>query len=199
MEKIRVEEVSRIISDRIKNFGDKVELQETGTVLTVGDGIARVYGLEQVMAGELVEFSSGSRGVVLNLEEDNVGIAILGSTSGIQEGDSVKRLKEINAVPAGNSLLGRVVDAMGDPIDGLGLLTDAERVQVEVKAPGIIARKSVHEPLQTGLKCVDAMTPIGRGQRELIIGDRQTGKTAIAVDTILNQKSYNDNGYNAND
>ncbi|MDB2446987.1 F0F1 ATP synthase subunit alpha [bacterium] len=188
MEKIKVEEVSRIISDRIKNFGEKAELQETGTVLTVGDGIARVYGLEQVMAGELVEFSSGVRGVVLNLEEDNVGVAIFGSAAGIQEGDTVKRLKEINAVPAGNSLLGRVVDAMGNPIDGLGGLENAERVQVEVKAPGIIARKSVFEPMQTGMKCIDAMTPIGRGQRELIIGDRQTGKTAIAIDTIINQK-----------
>ena len=188
MEKIKVEEVSRIISDRIKNFGDKAELQETGTVLTVGDGIARVYGLEQVMAGELVEFSSGAKGVVLNLEEDNVGVAIMGGASSIQEGDSVKRLKEINAVPAGESLLGRVVDAMGNPVDGLGAFDSAERVTVEVKAPGIIARKSVHEPMQTGLKCIDAMTPIGRGQRELIIGDRQTGKTAIAIDTILNQK-----------
>ena len=188
MEKIKVEEVSRIISDRIKNFGDKAELQETGTVLTVGDGIARVYGLEQVMAGELVQFSSGAKGVVLNLEEDNVGVAILGAASTIQEGDSVKRLKEINAVPAGEGLLGRVVDAMGNPIDGLGAIESAERTTVEVKAPGIIARKSVHEPMQTGMKCIDAMTPIGRGQRELIIGDRQTGKTAIAVDTIINQK-----------
>lgn len=188
MEKIKVEEVSKIISDRIKNFDQKTELQETGTVLTVGDGIARVYGLEQVMAGELVEFSNGTRGVVLNLEEDNVGIAIFGSADKIQEGDSVKRLKEINAVPAGESLLGRTVDAMGNPIDGLGELASAERVKVEVKAPGIIARKSVHEPLQTGMKCIDAMTPIGRGQRELIIGDRQTGKTAIAIDTIINQK-----------
>lgn len=188
MEKIKVEEISRIISDRIKNFDQKAELQETGTVLTVGDGIARVYGLEQVMAGELVEFSNGTRGVVLNLEEDNVGIAIFGSADKIREGDSVKRLKEINAVPAGEALLGRTVDAMGNPIDGLGPLNIKERVTVEVKAPGIIARKSVHEPLQTGMKCVDAMTPIGRGQRELIIGDRQTGKTAIAIDTILNQK-----------
>jgi len=188
MEKIRVEEVSKIISERIKNFGQKAELVETGSVLTVGDGIARVYGLEGVKAGELVEFSSGTKGVVLNLEEDNVGIAIFGKTEGIQEGDSVKRLNEINSVPVGRGLLGRIVDALGNPIDGQGPLQDVERGKVEVKAPGIIARKSVHEPLQTGLKAVDAMVPIGRGQRELIIGDRQTGKTAVAIDTIINQK-----------
>ena len=189
MEKLRVEEVSRIISERIKNYGQAAEIQETGSVLTVGDGIARVYGLEGAMAGELVEFHSGVKGVILNLEEDNVGVAVLGSCSDIQEGDSVKRLKEINAVPVGKGLLGRVVDALGNPIDGKGPLEDiSARDAVEVKAPGIIARKSVHEPLQTGLKCIDAMTPIGRGQRELIIGDRQTGKTAIAIDTIINQK-----------
>ena len=188
MEKIRVEEVSRIISDRIKNFGQKAELVETGTVLTVGDGIARIYGLEGVKAGELVEFSGGSKGVVLNLEEDNVGIAIFGKTETIQEGDTVKRLNEINSVPVGKGLLGRVVDALGAPIDGQGPLTNVERGKVEVKAPGVIARKSVHEPLQTGIKAIDAMVPIGRGQRELIIGDRQTGKTAIAIDTIINQK-----------
>jgi len=188
MEKIRVEEVSKIISDRIKNFGQPVELQETGTVLTVGDGISRVYGLEAAMAGEMVEFKNGTRGVILNLEEDNVGIALFGDSQGIQEGDTCKRLKEINSVPVGKGLLGRVVDALGNPIDGLGPLKDVTRGVVEVKAPGIISRKSVHEPLQTGLKAVDAMTPIGRGQRELIIGDRQTGKTAIAVDTIINQK-----------
>lgn len=188
MEKIRVEEVSRIISERIKNYGIKAELEEVGSVLTVGDGIARVYGLENVMAGELVEFSSGEKGVVLNLEEDNVGVAILGSSASIKEGESVKRLKEINSVPVGEGLLGRTVDALGNPIDGKGEIKAAERGQIEVKAPGIIARKSVHEPMQTGLKCIDAMTPIGRGQRELIIGDRQTGKTAIAIDTILNQK-----------
>lgn len=189
MEKLRVEEVSRIISERIKNYGQAAEIQETGSVLTVGDGIARVYGLEDAMAGELVEFKSGVKGVILNLEEDNVGVAVLGSCTDIQEGDSVKRLKEINAVPVGKGLLGRVVDALGNPIDGKGQLEDiSARDAVEVKAPGIIARKSVHEPLQTGLKCIDAMTPIGRGQRELIIGDRQTGKTAIAIDTIINQK-----------
>ena len=188
IEKIRVEEVSKIISDRIKNFGKSVELQETGTVLAVGDGIARVYGLEGAMAGELVQFRSGSKGVVLNLEEDNVGIAIFGDVTGIDEGDTVKRLKEINSVPIGEGLLGRVVNALGEPIDGQGPLKGTERGTVEVKAPGIIDRKSVHQPLQTGIKAIDAMTPIGRGQRELIIGDRQTGKTTICVDTIINQK-----------
>ncbi|SME91131.1 F0F1 ATP synthase subunit alpha [Pseudobacteriovorax antillogorgiicola] len=188
MEKIRVEEVSKIISEKIKNFDHKVELEETGTVLTVGDGIARIYGLEKAMAGELVEFSSGIKGVVLNLEEDNVGVAVLGSTKGIKEGETVKRTKEINSVPVGQGLVGRIVDALGNPLDGQGPIENAELGKVEVKAPGIIARKSVHEPLQTGLKAIDSMVPIGRGQRELIIGDRQTGKTAIAVDTILNQK-----------
>ncbi len=188
MEKIRVEEVSKIISERIKNYGQAVELQETGTVLTVGDGIARVYGLEGAMSGELVEFANGTRGVVLNLEEDNVGVAIFGTTKGIEEGETVKRLKQINSVPVGRGLLGRVVDALGNPIDGLGPIQSDGRGVVEVKAPGIIDRKSVHEPLQTGLKAIDAMTPIGRGQRELIIGDRQTGKTAVAIDTIINQK-----------
>jgi F-type H+-transporting ATPase subunit alpha len=188
MQKIRVEEVSKIISDRIKGFGQKTALVETGSVLTVGDGIARVYGLEGVKAGELVEFTSGARGVVLNLEEDNVGVAIFSKADSIQEGDTVKRLNEINSVPVGRGLLGRIVDALGTPIDGQGPLTDVEKGKVEVKAPGIIARKSVHEPLQTGIKAIDAMVPIGRGQRELIIGDRQTGKTAVAVDTIINQK-----------
>ncbi len=188
MEKLSVEEVSRIISDRIKNFGQPTELQETGTVLTVGDGIARVYGLEGAMAGEMVEFKNGIKGVVLNLEEDNVGIAVFGDVKGIQEGDDVKRLKEINSVPVGEGLLGRVVDSLGNPLDGKGPIESAEKGVIEVKAPGIIARKSVHEPLQTGLKCIDSMVPIGRGQRELIIGDRQTGKTAVCLDTILNQK-----------
>ncbi len=187
-EKIRVEEVSRIISEKLKGFGNAAELQETGTVLTVGDGIARVYGLEGAMAGELVEFANKTRGVVLNLEEDNVGVAIFGQTSGIAEGETVKRLKQINSVPVGEALLGRVVDGLGIPIDGQGPLKTTQRSVVEVKAPGIIERKSVHEPLQTGIKAIDAMTPIGRGQRELIIGDRQTGKTALAIDTIINQK-----------
>jgi F-type H+/Na+-transporting ATPase subunit alpha len=171
-----------------KIFDHKAELEETGTVLTVGDGIARVYGLEGAMAGELVEFENGGKGVILNLEEDNVGVAILGETKGILEGQRVKRTKEINSVPVGPGLVGRVVDALGNPIDGLGPLGTTEIGILEVKAPGIIARKSVHEPLQTGIKCIDAMVPIGRGQRELIIGDRQTGKTAVCVDTILNQK-----------
>jgi F-type H+-transporting ATPase subunit alpha len=188
MEKIRVDEVSKIISDRIKNFDQQVELEETGTVLSVGDGIARIYGLDKVMAGELVMFKNGTRGVVLNLEEDNVGVAVLGSVYGIQEGETVKRTREINSVPVGPGLIGRVVDALGQPLDGQGPVKFDEMGVVEVKAPGIIARKSVHEPLQTGLKAIDAMVPIGRGQRELIIGDRQTGKTAVCVDTILNQK-----------
>ncbi len=188
MEKIRVDEVSKIISEKIKNFDQKVEMSETGTVLSVGDGIARVYGLEQVMAGELVEFESGVKGVVLNLEEDNVGVALFGSSVDIKEGQLVKRTKDINSVPVGEGLVGRVVDALGNPIDGQGPLKDATLGVVEVKAPGIIARKSVHEPLQTGLKAIDSMVPVGRGQRELIIGDRQTGKTAIAIDTIINQK-----------
>jgi F-type H+-transporting ATPase subunit alpha len=188
MEKIKIEEVSKIISDRIKTFGTKVQLEETGSVLSVGDGIARVYGLEGAMAGEMVEFQNGSKGVVLNLEEDNVGVALFGTADGVSEGNTVRRLKTINSVPVGRGLLGRVVDALGNPLDGLGALGGDERGQVEVKAPGIIARKSVHEPMQTGLKCIDAMTPIGRGQRELIIGDRQTGKTTVALDTIINQK-----------
>ncbi|RYZ54171.1 MAG: F0F1 ATP synthase subunit alpha [Proteobacteria bacterium] len=188
MEKIRVEEVSKIISERIKNFDRKVELEETGTVLSVGDGIARVYGLDKVESGELVVFPNGVRGVVLNLEEDNVGIAVLGTTEGIKEGELVKRTNQINSVPVGEGLVGRVVNALGEPIDGQGPLVNSTPGILEVKAPGIIARKSVHEPLQTGQKSIDAMVPIGRGQRELIIGDRQTGKTAICVDTILNQK-----------
>jgi F-type H+-transporting ATPase subunit alpha len=188
MEKIQVEEVSRIIAERVKNFGKTVELEETGTVITVGDGIARVYGLMGAMAGELVEFASGLKGVVLNLEADNVGICLLGSSSEVKEGEIVRRLKEINSVPVGEALLGRVVDALGVAIDGKGPIESKQRLAVEVKAPGIIARKSVHEPLQTGIKCIDTMTPIGRGQRELIIGDRQTGKTAVAIDTIINQK-----------
>jgi F-type H+-transporting ATPase subunit alpha len=188
MEKIRVEEVSRIISEKIKNFGKKTELEETGTVITVGDGIVRVYGLERVMSGELVEFASGDRGIVLNLEQDNVGVCVLGSCEKIFEGDSVRRLKDINAVPVGEALLGRVVNARGEPIDGKGPILNTKSQVVEQKAPGIVSRKPVQEPLQTGIKCIDTMTPIGKGQRELIIGDRQTGKTAIAIDTIINQK-----------
>ncbi|MGE0171638.1 MAG: F0F1 ATP synthase subunit alpha [Oligoflexales bacterium] len=188
MEKIRAEEVSKIIGDKLKNFNQQVNLEETGTVLSVGDGIARIYGLEGVMASELVEFQDGTKGVVLNLEEDNVGVAILGETSGVKDGQTVKRTKAINSVPVGEGLVGRVVNPLGEPVDGMGPIKAAENAIVEVKAPGIIARKSVHEPLQTGLIALDSMVPIGRGQRELIIGDRQTGKTAVAIDTIINQK-----------
>ncbi|MBP9706889.1 MAG: F0F1 ATP synthase subunit alpha [Oligoflexales bacterium] len=189
MEKINVDEVSSIISDRIKNFEQAIEISEVGTVLMVGDGIARAYGLQSAMAGELVEFANGVKGVVLNLEENNVGIAIMGSTEGIKEGDVVKRTKMISSVPVGEELIGRVVNALGQAIDGKGEIKSTKTGMMEVKAPGIIARKSVNEPLHTGLKSIDAMTPIGRGQRELIIGDRKTGKTAICIDTIINQKS----------
>ncbi len=182
------EEITSIIKDRISNFQTRLQVDEVGTVLTVGDGIARVFGLKNVMAGELVEFPSGTTGMVLNLETNNVGIAILGEDQSIKEGTSVKRTERIVSVPVGDALLGRVVNAIGEPIDGMGEIKSKEVRVVEVKAPGIIARKSVHEPLQTGLKAIDSMIPIGRGQRELIIGDRKTGKTAIAIDTIINQK-----------
>ncbi len=188
MEKIKASEVSQIISERIKSYAYQESLIETGTVLSVGDGIARVYGLQEVMAGELVEFAGGEHGVVLNLEEDNVGIAVFSDCQAIREGDQVKRLQLINSIPCGTAVVGRVLDALGNPLDGKGEIAAAEQGQVEVKAPGIIARQKVCEPLQTGLKIIDALTPIGRGQRELIIGDRQTGKTAIAIDTIINQK-----------
>lgn len=188
MESIKVSEVSKIISERIKSYEYQENLVETGTVLSVGDGIARVYGLQEVMAGELVEFAGGERGVVLNHEEDNVGIAVFSDCKGIREGDQVKRLQLINSIPCGEAVIGRVLDALGNPLDGKGEIAASEQGRVEVKAPGIIARKKVCEPLQTGLKIIDALTPIGRGQRELIIGDRQTGKTAIALDTIINQK-----------
>ena len=189
---IQAAEISAILKDQIKNFGKDAEVAEVGRVLSVGDGIARVYGLDNVQAGEMVEFPGGIRGMALNLEVDNVGIVIFGSDQDIKEGDTVKRTKSIVDVPVGNGLLGRVVDGLGNPIDGKGPIASTERRQADVKAPGIIPRKSVHEPMATGLKAVDAMIPIGRGQRELIIGDRQTGKTAVALDTILNQKSYND-------
>jgi len=182
------EEITSIIKERISNFQTKLQVDEVGTVLTVGDGIARIYGLKNVMAGELVEFATGTKGMVLNLETNNVGVAVLGEDNGIKEGTSVKRTEKIVAVPVGDALLGRVVNAIGEPIDGLGEIKSKETRVVEIKAPGIIARKSVHEPLQTGLKAIDSMIPIGRGQRELIIGDRKTGKTAIAIDTIINQK-----------
>ncbi|MEM6678384.1 MAG: F0F1 ATP synthase subunit alpha [Pseudomonadota bacterium] len=189
---IQASEISSILKEQIANFGQEAEVSEIGRVLSVGDGIARVYGLDQVQAGEMVEFPGGIRGMALNLEEDNVGVVIFGSDRDIKEGDTVKRTNSIVDVPAGKGLLGRVVDALGNPIDGKGPVEFAERRIADVKAPGIIPRQSVDEPMATGIKSIDALIPIGRGQRELIIGDRQTGKTAIAVDTILNQKAYND-------
>jgi F-type H+-transporting ATPase subunit alpha len=185
---IKPAEITDILKREIREYGREIDIAETGTVLSVGDGIARVYGLDKAMAGELVEFPGGVRGMVLNLEEDNVGIAIMGEYEHIREGDLVRRTNRIVEVPVGMGLLGRVVDALGAPIDGKGPIASKETRRVELKAPGIVTRKSVHEPLQTGIKAIDAMTPIGRGQRELIIGDRQTGKTAIALDTIINQK-----------
>ena len=185
---IRVEEISQIIKQQIKDYGKAIGASEVGQILTVGDGIARVYGLEKVMAGELLEFPHGIKGIALNLEEDNVGCAIMGEGQELREGDPVKRTGKIAEVPVGESLLGRVVDALGQPIDGLGPLNAKSHRKVEIKAPGIVARRPVHQPLQTGIKAIDAMTPIGRGQRELIIGDRQTGKTSVAIDTIINQK-----------
>jgi F-type H+-transporting ATPase subunit alpha len=191
---IRAAEISAILKEQIKNFGQEAEVSEVGQVLSVGDGIARVYGLDNVQSGEMVEFESGVRGMALNLENDNVGIVIFGSDREIMEGQTVKRTRAIVEVPVGKALLGRVVDALGDPIDGRGPIATETRARVDVKAPGIIPRKSVHEPMATGLKAIDALIPIGRGQRELIIGDRQTGKTAIALDTILNQKPLNATG-----
>jgi F-type H+/Na+-transporting ATPase subunit alpha len=188
---IRAAEISAILKDQIKNFGQEAEVSEVGQVLSVGDGIARVYGLDNVQAGEMVEFENGVRGMALNLETDNVGIVIFGTDREIKEGQTVKRTRAIVDVPVGKGLLGRVVDALGNPIDGKGPITAEKRARVDVKAPGIIPRKSVHEPMATGLKAIDSLIPIGRGQRELIIGDRQTGKTAIALDTILNQKPLN--------
>ena len=188
---IRAAEISAILKEQIENFGTEADVAEVGQVLSVGDGVARVYGLDNVQAGELVEFPGGISGMALNLEVDNVGIVIFGDDRDIKEGDTVKRTGRIVDAPVGKALLGRVVDALGNPIDGKGPIEGAERKQVEVKAPGIIPRKSVHEPMQTGLKAIDSLIPVGRGQRELIIGDRQTGKTAIIVDTILNQKSIN--------
>ena len=188
---IRAAEISAILKDQIKNFGQDAEVSEVGQVLSVGDGIARVYGLDNVQAGEMVEFENGTRGMALNLESDNVGIVIFGADREIKEGQTVKRTRAIVDTPVGKGLLGRVVDALGNPIDGKGPIQASERKRVDVKAPGIIPRKSVNEPMATGLKAVDALIPVGRGQRELIIGDRQTGKTAIALDTILNQKPLN--------
>ena len=185
---IRAAEISRVIREQIEHFGNEAEVSEVGQVLSVGDGIARVYGLDNVQAGEMVEFPGGIRGMALNLEADNVGVVIFGSDTGISEGDTVKRTGTIVDVPVGRGLLGRVVDALGNPIDGKGPIVGAERKRVEVKAPGIIPRQSVSEPMQTGLKALDALVPVGRGQRELIIGDRQTGKSAVAIDTFINQK-----------
>jgi F-type H+-transporting ATPase subunit alpha len=187
-------EISSILKSQIKNFGKDAEVSEIGQVLSVGDGIARVYGLDNVQAGEMVEFANGVKGMALNLETDNVGVVIFGEDREIKEGDTVKRTKAIVDVPVGKGLLGRVVDPLGNPIDGKGPIAATERRLVDVKAPGILPRKSVHEPMQTGIKAVDAMIPIGRGQRELVIGDRQTGKTAICVDAILNQKDVNKSG-----
>src|SRR5919202_389904 len=188
---IRAAEISRVIRDQIANFDADAQVSEVGTVLSVGDGIARIYGLDNVQAGEMVEFGNGTKGMALNLEADNVGVVIFGSDAEIEEGSTVRRTGSIVDVPIGKGLLGRVVDALGNPIDGKGPIEFTERRRVEVKAPGIIPRKSVHEPVQTGLKALDALVPIGRGQRELIIGDRQTGKTAVALDTFINQKQAN--------
>mgnify|MGYP003351042879 FL=1 len=188
---IRAAEISTILKGQIANFGTEAQVSEVGQVLSVGDGIARAYGLDNVQSGEMVEFPGGVRGMALNLETDNVGIVIFGDDRGIKEGDIVKRTGTIVDVPVGKGLLGRVVDGLGNPIDGKGPIQAAERRRAEVKAPGIIPRKSVHEPMQTGLKAIDSLVPVGRGQRELIIGDRQTGKTAVIIDTILNQKKVN--------
>ena len=191
---IRAAEISAILKDQIKNFGQEAEVSEVGQVLSVGDGIARVYGLDNVQAGEMVEFPGGVRGMALNLESDNVGVVIFGSDRNIKEGDTVKRTGAIVDVPVGPELLGRVVDALGNPIDGKGPINATRRSRVDVKAPGIIPRKSVHEPMSTGLKAIDALIPVGRGQRELVIGDRQTGKTAIILDAFLNQKTIHETG-----
>jgi F-type H+/Na+-transporting ATPase subunit alpha len=188
---IRAAEISAILKQQIADFGSEADVAEVGQVLSIGDGIARIYGLDKVQAGEMVEFPNGVRGMALNLESDNVGVVVFGDDSGIGEGDTVKRTSAIVDVPVGRGLLGRVVDALGEPIDGKGPLTDVTRMRVEVKAPGIVPRRSVHEPVQTGLKAIDALVPIGRGQRELIIGDRQTGKTAVAIDAVINQKGVN--------
>ena len=185
---IRADEISRLIREQVQHYGKKVSVAETGTVLSVGDGIARVYGLEGAEAGELLEFANGVQGLVLNLEEDNVGVAIMGEFMEIREGDVVKRTGQIASVPVGKGALGRVVNALGQPVDGKGPIESHEMRKMEIKAPGIVKRRPVHQPVQTGLKALDALVPIGRGQRELIIGDRQTGKTAIAIDTIINQK-----------
>jgi F-type H+-transporting ATPase subunit alpha len=189
---IRADEISQILKQQIQNFESRVSVAETGTILTLGDGIARVYGLENAMAGELLEFPGGLMGMVLNLEEDNVGVALFGADTSLKEGDEVRRTGKIVEIGVGPEVMGRVVDALGQPIDGQGPLGTKLTRLVEMKAPGIVARKSVHEPMQTGIKAIDAMTPIGRGQRELIIGDRQTGKTAVCIDTIIAQRVFKD-------
>jgi F-type H+-transporting ATPase subunit alpha len=191
---IQPSEISKILKEEIKNFGSDSEITEVGQVLSIGDGIARIHGLDNVQAGEMVSFADGTKGMALNLEDDNVGVVLFGSDAEIKEGDTVKRTKTIVDVPVGKELLGRVVDALGNAIDGKGNITSEKRSRIEVKAPGIIPRKSVSEPMQTGLKAIDSLIPVGRGQRELIIGDRQTGKTAIAIDAIINQKSINESG-----
>ncbi|MGE3867352.1 MAG: F0F1 ATP synthase subunit alpha, partial [Hyphomonadaceae bacterium] len=189
---VRAAEISAILKQQIKGFGAEAEVADVGRILSVGDGIARIYGLDSVQAGEMVEFPGGVKGMALNLERDNVGVVIFGEDSKLKEGDTVKRLGEIVDVPVGKGLLGRVVNPLGEPIDGKGPIQGTERRRVDVKAPGIIPRRSVHEPMQTGIKAIDALIPIGRGQRELIIGDRQTGKTAVAIDTILYQREAHD-------
>ena len=186
---VRAAEISAILKEQIKGFGAEAQVADVGRVLSVGDGIARVYGLDNVQAGEMVEFPGGVKGMALNLERDNVGVVIFGEDRGLKEGDTVKRLGEIVDVPVGKGLLGRVVNPLGEPIDGKGPIVATERKRVDVKAPGIIPRKSVHEPMQTGIKAIDALIPVGRGQRELIIGDRQIGKTAICIDAIIRQKT----------
>jgi len=185
---IRPEEITQILKSQLADFDKRLDVSESGTVVAVGDGVAKIYGLEKAMAGELVEFGTGVQGMILNLEEESVGAVILGEALSIREGSAVKRTGKIVQVPAGEALLGRVVNALGVPVDGKGELKTKEFRRVEIKAPGIVERQSVKEPLQTGIKAIDAMIPIGRGQRELIIGDRQTGKTAVAIDTIINQK-----------
>src|SRR3989338_7041833 len=187
---LRAGELSKLLQERLNGYQAKATMDEVGRVLSVGDGIARIYGLRSVQAGEMVSFESGVKGMALNLEDDNVGVVIFGSDESVKEGDVAKRTLEIMDVPIGKKLLGRVVDALGNPIDGLGDLGETERGLIEIKAPGIIKRKSVHEPVETGIKAIDALVPVGRGQRELIIGDRQTGKTALAIDTIINQRRY---------
>lgn len=189
MNELKVEDIGEILKNRIKGYDEKVDTSEVGTVLSVGDGIVRVYGLDQVKAGELVEFKSGISGLVLNLEEDNVGIALFGESTEVAQGDLVKRTGKIAEIPVGEAMKGRVIDALGNPVDGKGEIATSETRQIEVKAPGVVYRQSVKEPLQTGIKAIDAMIPIGKGQRELILGDRQTGRTAIAIDTIINQKN----------